>query len=64
MDAYLTNGTSLFQSLYVSDAKDLTELGTWGPRPKALQELVKEIKNKPDYDFNELIKQFIAGIKR
>ena len=64
MDAYLTNGTRSVPKLICLDAKDLTELGTWGPRPKALQELVKEIKNKPDYNFNELIKQVHSWYKK
>ena len=64
MDAYLTNGTRSIPKLICLDAEDLTELGTWGPRPKALQELVKEIKNKPDYNFNELIKQVHSWYKK
>ena len=57
MDAYLTNGTRSIPKLICLDAKDLTGLGSWGPRPKDLQNLVKEIKNNPEYDLNNLIEQ-------
>ncbi|CCH53272.1 hypothetical protein BN8_02354 [Fibrisoma limi BUZ 3] len=43
MDAYLTNGTSRsIPKLVCINADTLAELGTWGPRPAALQALVMQ----------------------
>ncbi|WP_338869374.1 thioredoxin family protein [Spirosoma sp. SC4-14] len=45
MDAYLTNGGKSIPKLIALRSADLTELGTWGPRPAALQTLFWEWKN-------------------
>lgn len=44
MDAYLTNGTRSIPKLICLEADSLQELGSWGPRPAAAQEMVMEAK--------------------
>ncbi|WP_018479373.1 thioredoxin family protein [Pontibacter roseus] len=44
MDAYLTNGGRSIPKLIVLDADTLEEIGTWGPRPAAAQQLFNEMK--------------------
>jgi hypothetical protein len=53
MDAYLTNGSRSIPKLICLRASDLSELGTWGPRPAALQELMLEWKAQ-NIPFEEL----------
>tara|TARA_R110002096_G_scaffold434360_3_gene655705 strand:+ start:5676 stop:6296 length:621 start_codon:yes stop_codon:yes gene_type:complete len=44
MDAYLTNGTSRsIPKLIALDTETLEELGTWGPRPKVIQDRFVEM---------------------
>ncbi len=44
MDAYLTNGKSRsIPKLIVLDSETLEELGTWGPRPKVIQDRFVEM---------------------
>lgn len=53
---YLTNGTKSIPKLVVFDNQTGEELGTWGPRPAALQALVmanKEAPTKPYEEFAE-----------
>jgi len=45
MDAYLTNGGKSIPKLIALRTTDLTELGSWGPRPAALQTLFWEWKH-------------------
>jgi len=45
MDAHLTDGGRSIPKLIVLN-EDLQELGTWGPRPEALQVLMKSWKNE------------------
>ncbi|MFD2572118.1 thioredoxin family protein [Spirosoma soli] len=40
MNAYLTNGGKSIPKLICLRASDLTEIGTWGPRPAGLQALM------------------------
>lgn len=42
MNAYLTNGGRSIPKLICLRASDLSELGTWGPRPAALQALMND----------------------
>lgn len=46
MNAYLTNGGKSIPKLVCVRASDLTELGSWGPRPAALQTLFLEWRDK------------------
>lgn len=47
MDQYLTNGTRSIPKLICFDATTGQELGTWGPRPAAAQELYRAFKADP-----------------
>lgn len=51
MDAYLTNGGRSIPKLICLRATDHQELGTWGPRPAPVQEMVMAHKEKPEEDF-------------
>ena len=44
IDQYLTNGGRSIPKLICLRASDLEELGTWGPRPEPVQEMVLEVK--------------------
>lgn len=55
MNSYLTNGGMAIPKLVCLD-KNLKELGTWGPRPEALQTEFDEWKKSPDFDLNAKIK--------
>lgn len=44
MDAYLTNGSRSIPKVIFIDSETKEELGTWGPRPAKIQEMVKEYK--------------------
>ena len=46
MDKYLTNGTRAIPKLICLDAETFEEIGTWGSRPKAADDLFKELKAK------------------
>ncbi|MER2996472.1 thioredoxin family protein [Pontibacter populi] len=53
MDAYLTNGGRSIPKLIALDAETMEELGTWGPRPEAAQQLVLDAKAQK-MDFKEM----------
>lgn len=55
MDQYLTNGTRSIPKLICFDATTGQELGTWGPRPAAAQELYHAFKANPAGTKKELI---------
>lgn len=44
MDVYLTNGSRSIPKVIFIDSETKEELGTWGPRPAKIQEMVKEYK--------------------
>lgn len=44
MDNYLTNGNRAIPKLICIDKKTGSELGTWGPRPGAIDAAIKELK--------------------
>lgn len=46
MDAFLTNGTRSIPKVIQTDESG-NVLSTWGPRPAAAQQLVKELKSNP-----------------
>jgi hypothetical protein len=60
MDEYLTNGTRSIPKLICFDAATGQELGTWGPRPAAAQELLAAYKANPQEVTKE---QFINSIQ-
>jgi hypothetical protein len=47
MDSYLTNGGRSIPKLICMKADSGTELGTWGPRPAPLQEMVMQYYKDP-----------------
>ena len=57
MKAYKTLDSDSIPKLICLRTKDLKELGTWGPRPKLLQEMVMRWKNEPNIDYRESVRQ-------
>ena len=57
MDQYLTNGGRSIPKLICVD-ESLNVLGTWGPRPKELQDWLKREKENPTMDLADLKKEF------
>ncbi len=57
MNQYLTNGGKSIPKLICLD-ENLNELGTWGPRPKFLQDWLYESKKDPNLNMAELKEQF------
>lgn len=60
MAEYQTNGKNSIPKLICLDAATLTELGTWGPRPVAAEELSHRLHAEPDLPITQLIKQMNA----
>lgn len=62
MDAYLTNGgKSIPKVVFLKD--ELEEVGTWGPRPTEVQEMLMEFKKDPNGDakaFKEKVHKWYA----
>ena len=57
MDAYLTNGKSRsIPKLIALDTETLEEIGTWGPRPMAIQTLFEEMMANPANDTEDIKK--------
>ncbi len=54
MDAYLTDGGRSIPKLICLRDEDLKELGTWGPRPAPVQEMIREHKQNPTEKYEEL----------
>lgn len=52
MDQYLTNGGRAIPVLICIETDTLKVVGTWGPRPKAAQEMVLEYKKNPVQDLH------------
>ncbi len=57
MNQYLTNGSMSIPKLICVD-ENLNELGTWGPRPKFLQDWLYRNKANPTMDMADLKKEF------
>lgn len=60
MDQYLTNGGRSIPKLICLDQNNLEELGSWGPRPKPLQDYIE--KMKAEKDPNQSKKDFVDTI--
>ena len=56
LDAYLTNGSRSIPKLICLKADSLEEIGTWGPRPDALQQIVQTQKDNPDLSFGAKVR--------
>jgi hypothetical protein len=57
MNQYLTNGGMSIPKLICVD-EELNELGTWGPRPKFLQDWLFKNKANPKMSMADLKKEF------
>lgn len=57
MNQYLTNGSKSIPKLICLD-RDFNELGTWGPRPKYLQDWLYKEKANPTMEMGELKEKF------
>lgn len=65
MDQYLTNGGRSIPKLIILD-EDMNEIGTWGPRPKEIQDMVMENKrtsNMPYSEFSKVVQKWYAQNK-
>lgn len=57
MSAHLTNGSRAIPKLICINSETGKEVGTWGPRPLAIQNLVKTYKiQNPDVPHDEFVK--------
>lgn len=57
IDAHLTNGSRAIPKLICINSETGEEIGTWGPRPLAIQNLVKAYKiQNPDVSHDEFVK--------
>ncbi|MCI5080781.1 MAG: thioredoxin family protein [Saprospiraceae bacterium] len=63
MDAFLTNGARSIPKLIVLDTKTLEVLGSWGPRPAELQQMLMDAKEKIKDMHEEAAKEFMAAVK-
>lgn len=57
MDEYLTNGGRSIPKLICLDADTLEEIGTWGPRPEAIQDKALKWKDDPKISREEWAKK-------
>lgn len=63
MDAFLTNGARSIPKLIVLDTKTSEVLGSWGPRPAELQQMLMDAKEKIKDMHEEAAKEFMAAVK-
>ena len=57
MEAYLTNGSRCIPKLICINSETKEEIGTWGPRPLRIQQMVKEYKaQNPDVPHDEFVR--------
>jgi hypothetical protein len=54
MDKFLTNGGRSIAKLIIIDPTTHQVLGNWGPRPEKAQEIVVEMKQRPDFNQKEM----------
>ena len=54
MDKFLTNGGRSIAKLIIIDPTTHQVLGDWGPRPEKAQEIVTEMKKRPDFNQKEM----------
>lgn len=65
MDQYLTNGARAIPKLIIMDG-NLNQIGTWGPRPSVVQEMVlenKRIGKVPYSEFSKVVQKWYATDK-
>lgn len=54
MDKFLTNGGRSIAKLVIIDPTTHEVIGDWGPRPEQAQEIVVEMKQRPDFNQKEM----------
>jgi hypothetical protein len=54
MDKFLTNGGRSIPKLILIDPTTHEVMSDWGPRPKKAQEMVEEMKQRPDFNQKEM----------
>lgn len=54
MDKFLTNGGRSIAKLIIIDSTTHQVLADWGPRPEQAQEIVVEMKQRPDFNQKEM----------
>lgn len=54
MDKFLTNGGRSIAKLIIIDPTTHQVLADWGPRPQKAQEIVMEMKQRPDFNQKEM----------
>lgn len=57
MNAHLTNGGKSIPKLICLKHDTLVEVGTWGPRPAPVQQLVIEHKANPEEDYSKFVEK-------
>ncbi len=60
MKAYQTAGSDSIPKLICLRKSDLKELGSWGPRPVMLQQIVLEGLSKPDFNYRDSVRAIHA----
>ena len=60
MKAYQTEGSDSIPKLICLRKSGLKELGTWGPRPKALQGIITALRSQPNIDYRESVRALHA----
>jgi len=58
--AYQTAGSDSIPKLICLNKSDLKVLGTWGPRPKELHEMVLKFKDDVNFDYRESVRRLHA----
>lgn len=56
MNHFLTEGSESIPKLLVLDEASLQLLGTWGPRPQALQQIAVQYRNNSNIPFRDKVK--------
>ena len=57
---YQTAGSDSIPKLICLRKSDMQVLGTWGPRPKALHEMVLKFKDDANFDYRESVRRLHA----
>lgn len=67
MDAFLTNGTRSIPKLIALEPETLRVIGSWGPRPRAAQQILEDFKANPNgrsqQDFAQTLHKWYADNK-
>lgn len=61
---YQTAGSDSIPKLICLRKSDMQVLGTWGPRPKALHEMVLKFKDDANFDYRESVRRLHAWFEQ